>query len=211
MAQVAYDTIKKNIMDKVIKPGDCLSENAIAEKLDMSRTPVREALKMLANEDLIEIRNGVGAYVKTLSFKDILDIFEVRKNLETLAVESSINNISIQDYNEIEDKFKKLLYRYNNGDNITLEEFNKVDVEIHKLFIKRCDNKYIKNIMEDINLRIIGYQYISLSELGNLEESINQHIKLIELAKAYKLEELKIELAKHIEWSLNSIIKRKKM
>jgi DNA-binding GntR family transcriptional regulator len=210
-AQIAYDTIKNNILNQVIKPGDCLSENSIAEKLNMSRTPVREALKMLANEDLIEIRNGVGAYVKTLSFKDILDIFEVRKNLETLAVETSINNITRLEIEELEERLKGLLESYKKGEEVEFEEFNKIDVELHRLFISRCDNKYVKSIMEEIQLRIVAYQFISLSELGNMEESINQHLKLIELVKSGEIEELKKELANHIEWSLNSIIKRKNM
>ncbi|SHI91071.1 DNA-binding transcriptional regulator, GntR family [Dethiosulfatibacter aminovorans DSM 17477] len=208
-AQIAYEAIKNSILNQVIKPGDCLSETSIAEKLNMSRTPVREALKMLANEDLIEIRNGVGAYVKTLSFKDILDIFEVRKNLETLAVETSINNITIQELERLEEQLKELQEEYCKGEAIDFENFNKIDIEIHRLFISKCDNKYVKSIMEEIQLRIAAYQFISLSELGNMEESINQHLKLIELAKSGDVDELKKELARHIEWSLNSIIKRK--
>ena len=208
-AHIAYDAIKKNIMNQVIKPGDCLSENSIAEKLNMSRTPVREALKMLENEDLIEIRNGIGAYVKTVSFKDILDIFEVRKNLEMLAAETSIYNITKEELDVLEGKLNDLLKKNKSGEQIEFEDFNKIDIEIHKLLVSKCDNRYVKSIMDEINLRIIAYQFISLSELGNLEESINKHLELIKLTRSKDIEKLKMELIQHIDWSLDQIIKRK--
>lgn len=206
--QIAYNQIKESIMNQEIKPGDCLSENSIAEKLNMSRTPVREALKMLASEDLIDIKNGIGAYVKTLSFKDILEIFEVRKNLEMLAVETSINNFTDNELDDLEERLIEMLRRHKTGELVKLEKFNRMDSEIHNLFINKCDNKYIKSIMEEINIRIVAYQYISLSELGNMEESINQHLRLLELARLKDIKGLKSELDKHIDWSLDSIIKR---
>ena len=61
----------------------------------MSRTPVREALRMLATEDFVEVKNGIGAYVKPLSSKDMEDLYEVRCLLEMQAIKTSIYRITI--------------------------------------------------------------------------------------------------------------------
>ena len=60
--EIAYDKIKDSICSGAIRPGDILSESQIAAELEMSRTPVREALRILASEDLVVIKNGIGAY-----------------------------------------------------------------------------------------------------------------------------------------------------
>ena len=72
-AEFAYDTLKRRILDNQLPPGAMLSEVALAQKLNMSRTPIREALKMLMRDDLVEIRDGVGTFVKSATQKDIED------------------------------------------------------------------------------------------------------------------------------------------
>ena len=78
LSEQAYNQIKDALLNGRILPGDVLSENQLAADMDMSRTPVREALRALASEGWVDIRNGVGAYVKPLSSKDMEDLYEVR-------------------------------------------------------------------------------------------------------------------------------------
>ncbi len=99
LAQLAYREIKDLILQNKLKSGDLLSESLIAQELGMSRTPVREALRVLAQEDLIEILNGIGVYVKDISVSDMVDIFEVRKALEVIAIKSAIHEIKEEEYN----------------------------------------------------------------------------------------------------------------
>ncbi len=82
LSEIAYDEIKDAICKGKVMPEDILSESQLASQLGMSRTPVREALRMLATEDFVEVKNGIGAYVKPLSSKDMEDLYEVRCLLE---------------------------------------------------------------------------------------------------------------------------------
>ena len=84
LSERAYEQIKDALCKGKIAAGDILSESQLAEELDMSRTPVREALRILASEGWVEIRRGIGAYVKAPSSKDMEDLYEVRCLLETL-------------------------------------------------------------------------------------------------------------------------------
>ncbi len=202
LSQKAYIELKKDIYKNKIKPGDCLSENLIATELNMSRTPVREALRMLEREDLVEIKDGIGIYVKTISFKDIEDIFEVRKVLETLAIKTSLNRITDEEISQLEKKFIDLMLDYDDGINIPMDRFIAVDWELDELIVKKCNNNYIITIINEINSKIIRYQYMSFEALNDVKESTIQHLKILSLMKKRDLEELISANEKHIEWSL---------
>ena len=88
-----------------------LSEKQLCATLNMSRTPVREAIHMLVTEDLLEVRDGVGTFVKERSKKDIGDAYEVRKSLEILAIQTSVNHFSEEELDELENTFRQMLER----------------------------------------------------------------------------------------------------
>lgn len=205
LAQYAYKEIRNRIYYNNIKPGDLIKEIDLSEELGISRTPVREAIKMLASEDLVEVREGVGTFVKMLSFKDIKDIFEVRKALEVIAVKTAVNRITESDLKQLEDDFKNISIQLEKG-NLTKEEFNEVDMNVHELIFNRCDNNYAKGIFEEIKLRIKQYQYLSYESLNNTSESISQHLEIISFLRNKELDKLVVTLNQHIDWSLKCLL-----
>ena len=114
-AEFAYDTLKRRILDNQLPPGAMLSEVALAQKLNMSRTPIREALKMLMRDDLVEIRDGVGTFVKSATQKDIEDAYAVRQALEVLAARTAIGAFSPEELDALEARFRSLQYGWNRG------------------------------------------------------------------------------------------------
>ena len=82
----AYQTIKEEICTGVIRSGELLSETQLAARMGISRTPLREALAALENEGLVEIKRGVGAKVRPLSFGDMIHVYELRKVLESRGI-----------------------------------------------------------------------------------------------------------------------------
>lgn len=106
LSEQAYNQIKDAICAGRIAPGDILSESRLAEDLGMSRTPVREALRSLASEGFLEIKNGVGAYVKPLSSKDMENLYEIRCLLEMQAIKTSIYRITDQEIDDMERRFQ---------------------------------------------------------------------------------------------------------
>lgn len=108
LSEQAYNQIKDAICQGRIAPGDILSESRLAEDLGMSRTPVREALRSLASEGFLEIKNGVGAYVKPLSSKDMENLYEIRCLLEMQAIKTSIYRITDQEIDDMERRFQEV-------------------------------------------------------------------------------------------------------
>lgn len=201
----AYDAIKTNICDNTIEPGSLLSESQIASELNMSRTPVREALKALAMEGFVEIRVGVGAYVKPISYKELLDLYEVRRALEIVAAKTAINNITPDEIENLKQRFNDMRERYRNKENITLNEFIDNDLAMHELIVEKCDNNFVKDFMEKIIDNIKRIQTVSFKALNDLEESTAQHLELLKLIENREIKPLTDALNKHIDWSISCI------
>lgn len=201
----AYDVIKANICNNMIEQGALLSESQIAKELGMSRTPVREALKTLAMEGMVEIHLGIGAYVKPISYKEFRDLYEVRKALEVVAAKTALRNISERDVAQLENQFNDLLAAYKENAEISLQEFIDIDLALHEMLIKKCDNDYVKNFMSRIMENIRRVQTMSFKSLNDLEESTRQHLYLLKLIKEGDIEALSTAIEQHIDWSVNCV------
>jgi len=201
LTNYAYEQIRDNICTNVYKPGENISEGKLASDLGMSRTPVREALRILYKEGYVEIRNGTGVIISELSPNDIRDLLLVRKSLEVLASSSAVDHIYTDEIDRMELQFRRQLSDYRRTVTITAEEFTDRDYELHDLIIARCSNKYVKNIMAAINPQIKRFQMLSFNALGNLEESTLQHLRLLELIRSKDRAKLAEAIEEHIAWS----------
>ncbi|MGL4606658.1 MAG: GntR family transcriptional regulator [Eubacteriaceae bacterium] len=199
---LAYNAIRDLIIREEIKSGDLISENQIAEYLQMSRTPVREAIRRLEAEGILDVKKGLGTFLKSLSFKDIRDIYEVREALEIISAETAINNITTEEANNLKEKFLTLREKYQIDKSISHDKFSELDDTIHNLILDRSENEYIKNLMSMINFNIQRYRMLSFKVSYNLEESTKQHLDLLDSILKRDLNELKYLLSEHIRWSL---------
>ncbi len=202
---VAYEKIKELILNEDIGQGEIVSENQLAEYLNMSRTPVREAIRRLEAEGILVSRQGFGTIVKMLTLKDIEDIFEVREAMELIASETAIKNITEQEIKEVRENFINLLDRYHNGEKIEKKEFTSIDGQIHDLIVKKSDNEYVKMLMERIYFNVDRYRIMSYKVSLDLEESTNQHLDLLKYMEEGDVETFKEHLKRHLRWSLNII------
>jgi DNA-binding GntR family transcriptional regulator len=207
LAHKAYCSIKESIMNNEFKPGDCLSENALAQALGMSRTPIREAIKVLSSEGLIEIHNGVGAFIKHITVKEIHDIFEVRSALECIAVDSALARITKEELEIIEKDWLRLYADVIAGKPIGYGILSEHDSKLHEFIVVKCDNDFIINIIAGIRMKIARFQKISATALGDELDTINQHLALIKIMKSGNAEALKHELKSHILLAENLILK----
>ena len=144
LSELAYNQIKDAICRGTIIPGDVLSENKLAMELGMSRTPIREALRSLASEGFVDVRNGIGAYVKPLSSKDMEDLYEVRSLLEMQAIKTSIYRITDDEIDSLEQRFQAICEACERGEHPTQGEFSELDWKLHSLLVSRCTNKSVR-------------------------------------------------------------------
>lgn len=200
-AELAYQSIRSLILSGEIKENDLVSENQIAAYLNMSRTPVREAVRRLEAERVLEVRKGSGTFLKPLTLKDIRNLFEVREHMEMLAAETALKHISDQDIQDLEEKLNAMLEDFQHGIKIEEARFSKTDGEIHDMLIARSENGYVKYLMDQIYFNVDRYRAISYAVSLDLEESTNQHLELLECMKKRGQEELQRMIRAHIRWS----------
>lgn len=203
LSEQAYNQIKDAICQGSVAPGDILSENQIAQQLGMSRTPVREALRALASEGFVEIRNGIGAYVKPLSSKDMEDLYEVRCLLEMQAIKTSIYRISNDEIDDLTRRFQAIYDACEQGDSPAQGEFSELDWELHSLLVDRCTNNYIKEIVAGNNSNLRRYQSLSVNVLGDVHESARQHLEILRVLRSRDLDKLEEVLHAHLMWPAN--------
>lgn len=201
-AQLAYDGIKELIIEEELQPGELLSENQLAEYLNMSRTPVREAIRRLEAEGFLESRKGLGTYLKPLTLKDVKNIYEVREALELIACETAIEQISDEEIETVRMSLMSLLERHKSGENIDRMEFSELDGQLHDLIVKKSNNSYIRILMDQIYFNVDRYRVISFHVSLDLEESTKQHLDLLDCLQERNLEKLKEHLSAHLKWSL---------
>lgn len=201
LSRQAYNQIKDALCKGSIVAGDILSESQLAQELGMSRTPVREALRALASENWLEIRNGVGAYVKPLSSKDIEDLYEIRCLLEVQAAKTSVHYITQAEIDSLERRFKALLEDYSQGKLPDPRYFSQLDWELHELIVERCTNNYLKNIMRNNNSNIKRYQLLSFEALNDIKNSTLQHLNILSMLRCKDVPALTQALDAHLKWA----------
>ena len=203
LTYAAYQSIKEDICNGVIRAGSLLSEAQIATNLGISRTPVREALAALENEGLVEIKRGIGAQVKTLTFSDVIHIYDLRKVLEPLAARTAILHITDEDLNACEEQFRNLLQYENEPFLIQVKKYTEVDWNFHMLIVDRCENPFVAPMMSLIEPTIRRLQAISYRpDNYSVQEAVEQHLHLINAFREGDIEKVCQQLQAHLNWSL---------
>jgi DNA-binding GntR family transcriptional regulator len=173
----------------------------------MSRTPIREAIKVLASEGLVEIHNGVGIYVKRVTTKEISDLFEVRAALECAALPTALEQISEKEIDDIYAEWVKQKKKIEAGQKVDLGRISNMDYQLHFLIVDRCRNDFLKNVIDGIRAKIMRYQRISAMALADEIDIINQHLVIMKLMKQREVEILSKVLKEHILKAADNIIR----
>ena len=205
LRDVGFNTLRDAILTGKLVPGERLMENQLAEKLGVSRTPVREALRMLELENLVELVPRKGAQVLDMSEKDIVNILEVRSALEGLATSVACKKMSKEDLQQLKNMevdFEKAVAEND------VEHFVDIDEDFHDLIFAATENDKLINIFR--NLRIQLYRY-RMAQAKNNETSMStivaHHRSIIRAIENHDAEEGASIAQGHIKYQTESILR----
>jgi GntR family transcriptional regulator, rspAB operon transcriptional repressor len=175
---IAYEAIKKGIINHSLSPGAPLSESVLTKELGTSKTPIREALQQLEKEGFVENIAGKGAFVSRISFQDIVEIFEIREILEC----EVIKRVAERGFfiaSEVDAIRKKFESSEING--MTPSNYFKAGAQIHNFVFEAFRNKrlleFYKGLEEHIErLRLYFFKQIHLERS---EESLKEHLEIL--------------------------------
>lgn len=202
LADEAYGYLKEQILSGHIRQGDVITEQAVADVLHISRTPVKNALNRLKSENFVTTMGGRGTLVNVLSIADMRDIYNVRSALELLALDTAIAQLPQKELDQVEATFRRALEDYRRDrDALSPETMYHLDNLFHNLFIEHTSNHYIRKLMPSLSERIQLGQLRAYVMTDTFEESTLQHLRIIEALEAHNLSQAKDLLKAHLEWS----------
>lgn len=175
LRQKAYEMIKEKIISCELMPGSPISEKALMLEIQASRTPIREALSKLENENLVKIYPKRGIFVTGITVKDVIDIYTVREVVEPLAARLATPNI---DHGALE---KYLAIYADRHHHTSIEEHIRTDREFHTLVANSTGNEHLAQILTGIydqNSRIRILSKLRVKERH--EEARREHYELVQ-------------------------------
>lgn len=200
-----YDFVKNMIIMREIKPDEKINEEQLAERLRVSRTPIRETLCRLENEGIVKVIPRRGAFVVKQCKERVIEILQIREVLEGLVARLVTQNGDEKTLN----KLKRSLERISSTaeENAHLQKYTNAEVEFHSLLLDASNNHMLQNMMGIVNahLQIIRLRTVVLP--GRAKKTVQEHYKVLEAIEKGDGKAAEKLMRKHIESVRNDAIR----
>ena len=195
LRDVVFNTLREAILKGELQPGERLMELQLASKLGVSRTPIREAIRMLEQEGLAVTMPRKGAEVARMTLKDMEDVLEVREALDELAARiacAKINDEQLENLKSIRDEFKKSL---DSGD---VKKIAEEDVRFHDAIYEATDNAKLIALTNNIREQMYRYRVEYLKDQNNYPILIAEHDAIVNALEQRDKEMVTAEMHTHV-------------
>ncbi len=192
--QVAY-RLRELLVEGAIAPGAKLNERELAERLSVSRTPLREAIKMLAAEGLVELLPNRGAVALSLSEQDVHNTFEVMAGLEGMSGELAAQRITEAELAEIKALHYEMLAAHTRRD---LSAYYRLNSQIHKAINSAANNPVLLSTYTQVNARLQALRFRSNQDEAKWKRAVKEHEQMIEALAARDGAALRSILVQHL-------------
>ena len=196
LRDVVFNTLRKAILRGELKPGERLMEIQLANKVVVSRTPIREAIRKLELEGLVLMIPRKGAEVAQITEKNMQDVLEVRKALEELSVQLACERITPEQVEEMKmaaEDFRKVL---KSGDVTKIAE---ADVKFHDIIFAATNNQRLITLLNNLREQMYRFRVEYLKQKECYPQLLEEHDKLIALISGGEVEEACELMGCHID------------
>ncbi len=194
-----HDMLVNHLRDMIIEgqlePGMRLHEGQLGEKLGVSRTPLREAIKYLASEGLVELVPSRGAVVKRFSAKDVKDMLAVLGNLEELAGRLACELATDTEIAEIRTLHDEMIERYRHADRL---QYYKLNQQIHLAIVQLAKNSTLAEIHQMLQTRLKRIRFIGHEGAEKWAAAVAEHEEMIVALEARDADRLSEVLGRHL-------------
>ncbi|MCR5649613.1 MAG: GntR family transcriptional regulator [Lachnospiraceae bacterium] len=196
LRDVVFNTLRDEILYGKLKPGSRLMEISISERLGVSRTPVREAIRRLEQEGLVDMFPRRGAQVSGVTEKSLADVLEARKTLETFTVNAACSRITKEQLLRLKQANSAFEEATDHRDAAQIAE---ADESFHHIIIEAAGNERIAETLNNLKEQLFRFRYVYLKDVKEYSHLVEDHRMLIGAIEAGK-SDLAVEIIKlHIE------------
>ncbi len=196
LRDVIFNSLREAIIVGELKPGERLMEVHLAEKMGVSRTPVREAIRKLELEGFVTMIPRKGAHVAELSVKDIMDVLELRASLDGLAASLAAKRIRKDELNSLKSVYASL-NDYIEKDN--LQGSIKKDIEFHEIIYRASRNDRLIQIIDNLREQVLRFRVLYLKDYGSPKNLIPEHNEIFNSIKNHDCEKAEKAAEQHIK------------
>lgn len=206
LAEQVATIIRDTIINGGFKPGERLVGETIAKKIGVSRAPVREAICLLEREGVVEYIPNKGAFVRSITAKDIVEIYTLRSVLEGLAVKLTVERITAEEISKLTEICEVMHKAAEEGNE---SELIHLDLRFHRLIIHYSQHSYLERIFSEMSNLLLMYLMVDTEAIkagpGLMQQYI-EHNKILEAIKARESEKAEKWIKRHVEASGKSIL-----
>lgn len=205
LRDVVFNTLRQAILTGELKPGERLLEIHLANKLGVSRTPIREAIRKLELEGLVIMIPRRGAEVAQITEKSMNDVLEVRRALDALCVELACERITKEELADLKAACEAFEDAVKDGD---LTRIAKTDVELHDIIVHATGNDRLIQLVNNLSEQMYRYRFEYIKDVSQHATLIEEHRIIYESIVKKDKETASLEAKIHIDNQKKSIIKQ---
>ena len=206
LADYIYEKLENDILTGKYPYGEVLTEAGLCDQLGVSRTPIREAIKRLEQENLV-IEAVKGVTVLGITKKDIEDIFEIRVRLEGLAARLAAENASEDDKNRLKEILDLQEFYTGRSD---AEHIKDMDSDFHHTLYACCGSAVLGNTLIPLHKKVQQYRKTSVSNGSRAHSSVEEHRSILDAIIKGDGERADRVMVEHIQNARESILSRRK-
>lgn len=203
LVQRIYHRVRALIESGVIQSGERLDERALAERMDVSRTPLREAVGKLAEEGLVEHRPYKGNFVRTFTAKQVSDIYEVRKMLEGLAVRLAVPKLTDEDVTEVRAILDDIATALDHGD---IAEYSAADQRFHDAMARLAGNEALREALGRLRGQVQIIRIIANRDPDVVDRTARERPRIVAVLEARDAEAAASLMEAHIEGVRGAVV-----
>lgn len=172
LRDVVFNTLRQAIIKGELKPGERLMEIQLAQKLGVSRTPVREAIRKLELEGLVLMIPRRGAEVAKITKKDLVDVLQVRAALEELAVKDACDHITEEQLQELKTASEDFRRTLDGGNLVACAQ---ADINFHEVIYRATDNRRLVQLLNNLREQMYRYRMETLKDKRTYRALVSEH------------------------------------
>ena len=193
--EATFQKLRSLLVEGKIAPGSKLNERELAESLNVSRTPIREAIRRLAADGLVELIANRGAIAIQLTRDDIIHTFDVIANLEGYSGELAAQNISDHALTELEALQYEMMASYARRD---LSSYYRLNLKIHNAINQAANNPVLGQLFTQVNARIEALRFRSNQDGIKWEKAVGEHQEMLDALKARDSAHMRKVMIQHV-------------
>ena len=204
--QVA-DRLRDQIYQHELTPGDAIDEMALCDRYGISRTPLREALKVLSSEGLIELIPRRGSFVRSMDIEELNELFPVMAVLEGLCAREAVENCKPADLQQLETMHEKLEEYVKQGN---IDAYYEQNFVFHQAVQDLSGNKWLQRIIGDLRKVLRLARHMQLTIPGRLEESLEEHRQIMQAFSKHDPDLADQNMQNHLKQQWYSLVDKNK-